>query len=589
MSNKILFKLHGWLGLNLGLLLFVICFSGTFATLSNEIDWLANEDMRIEKSSQPVQWQTMVESLREQYPQGRNLGMYRGTYTGNAQYFATVAYMSMPNGQTLKVYLDPSTGKINGHTSFFNAQRFFRTFHRRFFDGDRGIFIITLLSIPMFIIVGSGFLFYKGWLKNLFTLRLNRKPRVKWSDAHKVAGIWSLLFALIIVVTGIFYFAELLSLATGKNGAFLMPRPNQVEAEKMANYGETISLLPMSVYLDSAQSAYPALDVRGIRLPHKAGDFVYINGQEGNPITRDRANHVMLNPATAEVEHVLQSADMTLLPLITDIADPLHFGYFGGLTTKIIWFIFGLFISFSILSGTYLWFIKLIDKSKRSGRGKSTSFWLRGVTISVLLTLCYFFWIVFATYDGIKEYGALPDPISQTILQQDVGPWKVELRAAHYFDDPEKQYLELILKEPHASLPNIKETSLSLVGTKQASKTHSLMVYGQTYYVEVDNAMMNSIEEADSVTIRMQSYNGTTHRHQMEAEPLAIGLGSVLKRTEHIEHSWPKSPTGIWLYIGLFIVLTVAAMLWWLRMIVGQLLKNGKPLHSTQKMYQTTS
>lgn len=595
MSNKVLFKLHGWLGLNLGLILFVICLSGTFATLSNEVDWLVNEDMRIEKSNQPIKWQAMVESLREQYPEGRNLGMYRGTYTGNAQYFATVAYMAIPNGQTLKVYLDPSTGKINGHTSFFNAQRFFRTFHRRFFDGDRGIFIITLLSIPMLIIVGSGFLFYKGWLKNLFTLRLNRKPRVKWSDAHKMAGIWSLLFALIIVLTGIFYFAELLSLTTGKNDAFLMPRPNQVDAQKMANYGETISLLPLSVYLDSAQSAYPSLDVRGIRLPHKAGDFVYINGQEGNPITRDRTNHVMLNPETAEVEHVLNSADMTLLPFITDIADPLHFGYFGGLTTKIIWFIFGLIISFSILSGTYLWFIKLFDKSKRkgkrSGRGKNTSFWLRGVTVSVFLTLCYFIWIVFATYDGIKEYGALPKPISQTILLQDVGPWAVELRAAHYFNYPDIHYLELIFEEPPGRLPNIKETSLGLIETNKSAKTHSLTVYGKTHYIEVDDAMINSIEQADSATIQMQSYNGTTHSYQMAAEPLAIGLGSVLKRTEQyvhpVQHSWPQSPRGIWLYIGLFMVLTVSAILWWLRKIVGQLRQNFKRADEHQRSFQT--
>ena len=124
MSNKTLFKIHGWLGLNFGLLLFVICLSGTFATLSNEVDWLVNEDMRIQKSNQPVQWQAMVESLREQYPTGRNLGMYKGTYTGNADYFATVAYMAMPNDQTLKVYLNPSDGTIQGSTSFFNTQRF---------------------------------------------------------------------------------------------------------------------------------------------------------------------------------------------------------------------------------------------------------------------------------------------------------------------------------------------------------------------------------------------------------------------------------------------------------------------------------
>ena len=39
--KKLLFMIHGWLGLSLGLPLFVICLSGSFAVVSHEIDWLA--------------------------------------------------------------------------------------------------------------------------------------------------------------------------------------------------------------------------------------------------------------------------------------------------------------------------------------------------------------------------------------------------------------------------------------------------------------------------------------------------------------------------------------------------------------------
>jgi len=43
--------------------------------------------------------------------------------------------LDVASGETRKIYLNPFTGELNGDTGFFNTQRFFRTFHRRFFDG----------------------------------------------------------------------------------------------------------------------------------------------------------------------------------------------------------------------------------------------------------------------------------------------------------------------------------------------------------------------------------------------------------------------------------------------------------------------
>ena len=131
-SNKTLYNIHGWLGLNIGLFLFVICFSGTFATLSNEVDWLLDPNMRIESSDDPVRWEAMYQSLQEEYPDGRIFGIYRNSYSGVENYFATTAYVALPGSHTRKVYLNPYSGEIQGDSGFFNVQRFFRSYHRRF-------------------------------------------------------------------------------------------------------------------------------------------------------------------------------------------------------------------------------------------------------------------------------------------------------------------------------------------------------------------------------------------------------------------------------------------------------------------------
>ncbi|MEM1260308.1 MAG: hypothetical protein AAGH81_17420 [Bacteroidota bacterium] len=72
------------MGLNFGLPFFVICFSGTFATLSNALDWLRNDDLRVEGKESPIAWGAIHKNLLEEYPKGQilNLMEQKNSFTG---------------------------------------------------------------------------------------------------------------------------------------------------------------------------------------------------------------------------------------------------------------------------------------------------------------------------------------------------------------------------------------------------------------------------------------------------------------------------------------------------------------------------
>jgi uncharacterized iron-regulated membrane protein len=593
-SNKTLFNIHGWLGLNLGLLLFVICFSGTFATLSSEVDWLLNSDIRVEKKEGPVQWQQMYESLNKRFPDGTILGIYKTSYAGHGDHFASVAYVGLSNDQTRKIYLNPYSGKIQANTSFFNVQRFFRSYHRRFFDGTRGILIVTLSSFFLFFSALTGFLFYKGWLKNIFKLRVTKGIKTLFSDAHKLTGIWALIFTVLIALTGIFYFAEEIIQKTD-NGQLLSPdSPPDIERAERITFGANPNFLSLDEYVAQAKQAFPTLNVSGIRLPQSTDGYVYVDGQAGNPISRDRANKVYLHPFSGEVVHIQRSSELNTAEFITDIADPLHFGYFWGLPTKIIWFILGLALSFAILSGTYLWYFRGVQKMERKlkrmksreqpddKRVVSAGFLgqyltlSRGAVIATVLILLYMLTTVIGIVrEGIPAYGSLPEERFKKIQTLDLAPWSIDLLCEYPCTMEEGTQLLASFNNP--GLPNYESLSLAVPSSDADSLFFPFSGSARQPSLVLDNKIEQMNPEA--FTLKIKSIEGTAVSESVDPSALKEAQNRVQARFEsYPERQGPEVPFGVYAYILGWCGLTVLVIIVWTYFLVKTTNKQQKLL-----------
>lgn len=581
-SNKTLFNIHGWLGLNIGLFLFVICFSGTFAVFSNEVDWLLDEKKRIEHQEAPIRWEAMYQSLKAVYPGGTLQGIYRGFFDGHGDRFATVAYMALPNGQTRKVYLNHFTGEILRDAGFFNVQRFFRSYHRRFFDGSRGIFLVTLTSFFLLFSVLTGFLFYKGWLKNLFRLRLGKGIKALWSDVHKLTGIWSLLFALLIAVTGIFYFTEILMSSAGNYDALLPERPEPLGQEELAAYGANPRFLPLDEYVGNAQEVFPELDILTVRIPHQPGGYVYVDGRAGSIITRNRANAVYLHPYTGEVVHIQRDSRLNTAEFITDAADPLHFGYFGGLPTKILWFIFGLAVSFAILSGTYLWYVRGMEKMERKLKKKTSpnkqykqntpalaGFFIRHLTISrgaVLSAALILFYLIStgigAMTEGIRANGPLPDERFEQIDSLSLGPWVLDI-ICEYPCRLEEGGVHGSFHET-GGIPNY--ASLHLKAETEQGDTLTAPFSGTARRPSLAAGLGNGFRDSGirSMQISIETQSGGMFSGSLPAERFEQARFRLNDRFEALpEKRYPDVPLNVYLFISFFGVCTIGIIGLW--------------------------
>jgi hypothetical protein len=442
----------------------------------------------------------------------------------------------------------------------------------------------------------TGFLFYKGWFKNLFQLRLKSGIKKLWSDLHKLIGIWSLIFALLIALTGAFYFIELIFLATDNYDNLVPQEPESIELEERSEFGHTIGLHDLDTYVDSATAAFPELEVYTLRLPETAADYVYLDGQAGNPLTRNRANKVYLHPVTSEVVHIQKSDELNAAEWITDAVDPLHFGYFGGLFAKIVWFLFGLALSFSILSGTYIWYIRNRQKAKRSRVKQNSKPGLekeplriksavskffstaRGAVFSTSVVLLYLFVTTFgllvddAEDQGIKSYGPYPEDRTVSIDRATLGPWSAVLKCNYpcTFSDG-----TLFLEFEGEGIPNYDSAELQLLAESEKEAVIPFRGSANKPSLQISGGI--TLDRISGSEIMIESVNGEMFSHTVAVEKIKKANTMLKNRfAQPPKRAMPEIPLGVTLFILFFTLCTSVVLVVWTRMLVKQAFMYGQ-------------
>ena len=344
MRRRSFFAWHSWTGLTAGLLLFIICWSGTMAVFSQELDWLADERLRA-PAAERVAWQATEANVRAAKPGWHVVAISAPLHPG----FAAETWASDPDEIWHRIWTDPATGTVIGTSSYFNVQRFFRSFHMSLFiDGWRiwgipfGYWLVGLAAFGLLFSLVTSLLFYKRFWRGFFKLERRRGAKIFWSDLHKLSGLWSLWFIALISVTGIWYLVEWKVTSEA-------PVPDPPAAEGRA--GPT---MPIGRLIAKARQAYPELRIRTVVLDQMSSELFEVHGQDGALLTRDRGARVWLDARDGRTIAIRRAGELRPLHRWTDMADPLHFGNFGGLWSKTVWFLFGIGLSGLCLTGAYL-------------------------------------------------------------------------------------------------------------------------------------------------------------------------------------------------------------------------------------------
>ncbi|MBV6645066.1 MAG: PepSY domain-containing protein [Cyclobacteriaceae bacterium] len=342
------------------MLFFVVCLSGTFATISHELDWLFNQAMRVAPSDVYASKNSIVGSIREQYPEG----IIQFWNDPPEPYLCDIIYV-MEGTQRKYVFANPHTGQIQGDATL-TIQRFFRDLHYYLFIPFQiGHFTVLLFAFLLFISIGTALFFYKNWYRKLFEIKTGKGTVVLFRSLHRLVGVWSIPFVILFSLTGIWYFLERTNTASISEIANTKSPTIDGIAEDGKAFAQIRREIDYDRAVDIAELVLPGLQVKDILPPANEKAPIYLNGVTDVPLVRDRANRVYLHPVTYEVLQMQNAKQLSPITWLNDIADPLHFGYFGGLFTKLVWFLGGLGISFLVATGIWISLKRKIKNLKK--------------------------------------------------------------------------------------------------------------------------------------------------------------------------------------------------------------------------------
>jgi uncharacterized iron-regulated membrane protein len=350
--RKLFWRLHSLAGLIAGLGLLVIGLSGSLLVFHEEIDAaLRPAQTRVEPLAEGrLPLETLVVAVEKQVP-GHGVTGWRLKPDDPR---AADGVFVMPHGtrEWHYVTVDPYRGKVLSspvdHESTLKG--WLLHLHMEFFLHDVGIALTGLLGAVLCFLGLSGVYLYRRFWKSLFRLRLKSSLRMLTGDLHRLVGIWSTGFNLLLGFTGAYWnIAHTVEHFTGP----------QVDAADEPVFHEKLfsSELPVQAMLARAKQHLPGFETHYLSLPWAPGgpftlwgraeDAAWFRSRYGSQVAFDSRSGDLL-----AVNDLTQSATWAQ---VVDAFEPLHFGDFGGLATKILWSAAGLAPALLCVSGMGIW------------------------------------------------------------------------------------------------------------------------------------------------------------------------------------------------------------------------------------------
>lgn len=528
--KKFWYTAHHWLALPIWVFVFFICLTGTIATVSQEIVWLYDPAVRANPPAAEaplLSYDEVIDLVGREHP----TAIVRSISRPVKSQYALRVEASYPDATSVSLYVNPYTGHIQGQASGLDFRRVVRGLHGWLLmpwntGYSWGWYLVCLMALPMLGSLISGLVvyrrFWRGYLRP--QLRVRSGLRVFWGDFHRLAGIWSIPFIVIISLTGLWFLVQ----------ALLYDNHIPLAAENVPVYvaqedvplvaaGELPPLISPDQAVTSVNETFPDFQSAYVGLPGNAYSHYWIGGRSRTyPLLFE---WVGVNPYNGKVEVTRRIADMTAAQIFSGTMRSLHVGDFVGLGVKLVYFVFGLLLTLLVLSGMLVWSRRTRNRlaamaaDATAGQGGGRRRWLNhlsGLLLLLPLVALPGYFSDVSLSRGAAGLGA------GSVSELSAGPWQVRL--AEWKIEP--PYLEgkagymktFAVALEQADVTVIKAVYLR-IGKPRGLRTAGALAYGSPYRLQVAVPIPDATTADAELWLTLEGWDGSVHQTRI---PLAV-------------------------------------------------------------------
>lgn len=373
-------KVHLWLGLSTGLVVFVVALTGCIYCFQEEIRSLYDDYKAVEAQSGAFIPPTRAYEIAQGVLPGRHI--HSVVYGDKTDALEVVFYEADPDFYQM-VYLNPYSGKlikvVDMESDFFH---FIIDGHMYLWMGDFGKQVVAYSTLIFLFILISGLVLW--WPRNRKAakkrVRFRWVSRTKWKrknyDLHNVLGFYASAVALILAVTGLVmalnWFGDGFYRITGgeKKPRFSWPE----NISRMDAQESTVH--PVDEIWRRMMQEYPGASEVEMHFPPDDGYavYAYMKYSEGTYWDSDYRYFDSRTLREIEPDHVYGKIDEASIPdTIRRMNYDIHVGAIGGLPGKIIVFLSSMIVGSLPLTGVTIWWgrrkIKGVNGKKSGARG----------------------------------------------------------------------------------------------------------------------------------------------------------------------------------------------------------------------------